>query len=252
MVLKSMKIIIVEDEHAARKGLRKLIESMGDRYEIIAEASNGKRALDLIKSLKPDVVFTDIKMPYMDGIALIQAVNSIDEQVNFVITSAYEEFDFAKQAISLGVFDYLVKPITYPEVEDILIRLGTRMSQIDEAISNRGHLSDEFPDAHPMIKKVLIIIEDGYAINMKQEELAEKLGMTKEYFSYLFHKNIGQTFTKYLRAYRINRAITMIRAKSVPKKEIPYRVGFSDPKYFQRVFKEVTGETVNEYIRNHT
>lgn len=251
MIQDRMKIILVEDEYSARKGLRKLIESIEGNYEIIAEAADGKHALDLIKSLKPDIVFTDIKMPFMDGIALIKAINSIDKQVNFIITSAYEEFDFAKQAIYLGVFDYLVKPITYPEVEEILIRLRTRMSQVNEENINMGHLVKDFPDAHPMIKKALIIIEDGYAINMKQEELAEKLGMTKEYFSYLFRKNIGQTFTKYLRTYRINRAIMMLRAKKISKKEIPYCVGFSDPKYFQKVFKEVTGETVNEYIRNH-
>ncbi|TAH67256.1 MAG: response regulator [Anaerolineaceae bacterium] len=251
MISTQIKILVVEDEHTARKGLCKLIESMGEKYQIVGEASDGKKALDLILSLKPDIIFTDIKMPYMDGIALIKAVSNLDIKVNFVITSAYEEFDFAKQAIALGVFDYLVKPLTYTEVEDILLRLETNMHGLNGRDITKGKLYEDYPNAHPMIKKALNIIEDGYALNINQEELAERLGMTREYFSYLFRKEIGQTFSKFLRAYRISIATKMLLTNEIDKKEIPYHVGFSDEKYFFKVFKEITGLTVTEFLRKN-
>lgn len=251
MISTHMKILVVEDEHTARKGLCKLIESIGEKYQVIGDASDGKKALDLILSLKPDVVFTDIRMPYMDGIALIKAVSNLNIKVNFVITSAYEEFEYAKQAISLGVFDYLVKPLTYTEVEDILLRLESNMYGLHRK-DTKGRLSEEYPNVHPMIKKALDIIEDGYAFNIRQEELAERLGMTREYFSYLFRKEMGQTFSKFLKAYRISIAAKMLLTDEIDKKEIPYQVGFTDEKYFFKVFKEITGVTVTEFLRNHS
>ena len=108
-----MRIMIVEDEQRARRGLRNLITTISDEYEIVAEASDGKQALELIHVLKPEIVFTDLKMPYMDGLSLIRAVHAMEISTQFVIISAYEEFDVARQAISLEGQDYLIKPVTY-------------------------------------------------------------------------------------------------------------------------------------------
>lgn len=108
-----MRILIAEDEQRARRGLKSLITSISDKYEVTAEVSDGKQALELIQIIKPDVVFTDLRMPYMDGISLIKSVQALELQTKYVIVSAYEEFEVARQALSLGVSDYLVKPITY-------------------------------------------------------------------------------------------------------------------------------------------
>jgi Response regulator containing CheY-like receiver domain and AraC-type DNA-binding domain len=243
-----MRILIAEDEQRARQGIRKLITSISEEYEIIAEAADGKRALDLIQAVKPEVVFTDIKMPYMDGIALIKAANSMGLQVKFVITSAYEEFETARQAISLGVTEYLVKPIIYDEVEIIMKRL-------ESLLKNKEWIPDidivkKYPDAHPLVVKVLKIIGHSYAAKLNQEELAKSLSVTPEYLSYIFHKDVGERFSKFLRAYRIDVAKTLLLQEGMVKEEIPYAVGFSDPKYFHKVFREVSGETITEFLKN--
>ena len=98
-----MRILIAEDEKRASRGLRNLLESISEECEVIGEAADGKKAFELIKALHPDVVFTDIRMPFMDGIALIKAVRGQGMDTKFVIISAYEEFELARQAISLGV-----------------------------------------------------------------------------------------------------------------------------------------------------
>jgi Response regulator containing CheY-like receiver domain and AraC-type DNA-binding domain len=243
-----MRILIAEDEQRARQGLRKLISSMSEAYEIVAEAADGKRALELMQVVKPEVVFTDIKMPYMNGIALIKAAHSMGIQARFVITSAYEEFETARQAISLGVTEYLVKPIMYDEVEEVMKRL-------ELLLKNEQWIPDldivkKYPDAHPLVAKVLKIIGHSYATKLNQEEIAKSLSVTPEYLSYIFHKDVGERFSKFLRAYRIEVAKTLLLQDGMIKEEIPYAVGFSDPKYFNKVFREVVGETITEFLKN--
>ena len=98
-----MKIIIVEDEQRAREGLAKLITSLSSEYEVIGQAGNGQSALDMILKYQPDVIFTDIKMPIMDGITMTRMVRAHGIKSEFVVISAYGDFDMARQFISLGV-----------------------------------------------------------------------------------------------------------------------------------------------------
>ncbi len=242
-----MRIMIVEDENRARRGLHNLITSISEEYEVVSNVPDGRRALEIITTVKPEVIFTDVKMPYMDGISLIKAVRSLGIKSEFVIISAYEQFEVARQAISLGVREFLVKPVTYEEVESVLERLNSKdQKKSGEAIAD---LVKQYPDAHPMVLKSLKIIENMYTTKISEETIAEQLGMTKEYFSYLFHKDIGITFSKYLRKYRIEIAKTLLVNEGLPKEEIPYSVGFSDPKYFNKVFREIQGESISEFIR---
>jgi Response regulator containing CheY-like receiver domain and AraC-type DNA-binding domain len=242
-----MRIMIVEDENRARRGLHNLITSISEEYEVVSNVPDGRRALEIITSVKPEVIFTDVKMPYMDGISLIKAVRSLGIKSEFVIISAYEQFEVARQAISLGVREFLVKPVTYEEVESVLERLNSKDLQKSGEVTT--DLVKQYPEAHPMVLKALKIIENMYTTKISEETIAEQLGMTKEYFSYLFHKDIGITFSKYLRKYRIEIAKTLLVNEGLPKEEIPYSVGFSDPKYFNKVFREIQGESISEYIR---
>jgi len=219
---------------------------ISDRYEVVGAAQNGKQALEMIQTIKPDVVFTDIKMPYMNGISMIKAIQALNLNVEIVIISAYEEFETARQAISLGVREYLIKPVTIEEMEEVLKKL--EMKTVNKPDSE---LQKQYPDAHPQIRKALEIIEKSYAAKIRQKEIAESLGMTQEYFSYLFNRDIGENFSAYLKKHRIKVAQSLLLNHAIDKKEVPYSVGFSDPKYFNKVFKEITSMSVSEYLRTH-
>ena len=106
----------------------------------------------------------------------------------------------------------------------------------------------KYPDAHPMILQALDIIQSGYAGKISQKKLAEDLGLSQEYFSYLFGKNIGENFSTFLREYRIEQAQYMLREEICDQRDVPYQVGFSDSKYFKKVFREVTGKSPSEYL----
>lgn len=243
-----MKLMIVEDEQRARRGLKNIILSISSEHEIVAEATNGKNALELIKTLKPDTVFTDIRMPFMDGLTLIREVRKLGMNTKFVIISAYEEFEYARQAITLGVSQYLVKPLIMEDIEEALTAIEDNAKEKD---IKKEKLTDRYPDAHPIVLRALKIIEARYSDMLNQRELAANLGISPEYFSSLFSQNIGESFVRFLRNYRIEIAKSLYCYSDIPKEEVPCRAGFMDEKYYRRVFKEVTGTSVGEYIREH-
>lgn len=242
-----MRILIAEDEQRARRGLKNLIMSISDEYEIAAEVPDGKQALEIMQIVKPDVVFTDLRMPYMGGLELIKAAKAAEIKTKFVIVSAYEEFEVARQAISLGVYEYLVKPIMLDEVKDLMTRLEDVKS--GEGIAGPGGLKEQYPNVHPLVRKSLSFIESGYASKISQKELAESLGVSQEYLCYLFNKDVGMNFSRFIRTYRIDLAKKMLLSEAVPREEVPYKVGFSDSKYFNKVFREIEGISVAEFLR---
>lgn len=244
-----MRILIVEDEQRAREGLTNLLASIPGDHEVIGQASNGQAALEIILQAKPDVVFTDIKMPFMDGVSLTKIVRSHNLKTEFVIISAYGEFELVRQFITLDIADYMLKPVTKEEMKRTLDRLTERM--------NGGHgydrdeeenLKEKYPDAHPLILRTLDRIQSCYAEKINQRSLAEELNVSPEYFSYLFTKNTGENFSVFLRDYRMEQAKKLYRTGKCDKKDVPYAVGFSDPKYFNQVFRKVVGMSPCEYI----
>lgn len=244
-----MKILIVDDEKRAREGLCHLIGSLSGDYELVGIASNGQEALDQIVQVHPDVVFTDIKMPYMDGLTLIRNVREMKIQTQFVIVTVFADFEYARQSISLDVIEYILKPMTKEDVEKVLKRVKLRMQMgknSEEESSNR--LRDRYPNSHPLILQALDLIEKNYAGKINQREMAEDLNISPEYFSYLFSKNIGETFSTFLQNYRIQQAELLYSSGKCDRREVPYMTGFSDPKYFAKVFRRVTGQSPSEYI----
>lgn len=246
-----MKIIIVENEQRARQGICRLIESIPGDYEVIAQASNGETALELIRQLTPDVVFTDMKMPYMDGVTLIREVRAKNMATEFVVISAHADFQMAQQCIFLDVTEYLLKPITKNEIENVLERLSARIKGqriYPENENKDDSLRSQYPDAHPMVLRALDIIEKDYDKKINQTDLAEKFGISPQYFSYIFSRHVGEGFATFLKKYRISQAKKMLREGTADKNEVAYMVGFSDIKYFHKVFREVTGKNLSEYL----
>ena len=115
------KILIAEDEVYARKSMKKQIrECMKDEKTVILEAANGKQGLELVREEKPDLVFTDIRMPVMDGLDFLREIKAVDAGIKVVIISAYADFEYAKTALKFGAEEYLLKPIDDRELRECL------------------------------------------------------------------------------------------------------------------------------------
>ena len=123
------RILLADDEEELRAGIRRRIDWAALGFVLAGEAANGQDALELAEQLRPDVVLTDIKMPFMDGLTLCRRLKQQLPAVRLVIFSGFDEFDYARQAIGMNVFEYLLKPITSAELSDVLVRLKRDMDE---------------------------------------------------------------------------------------------------------------------------
>lgn len=119
-----ISVFLVEDEIVTREGMRETVDWRGMGCELVGDASDGELALPLISERKPDVIITDIKMPFMDGLELTRLVKAMRPGTRVVILTGHDEFQFAQQAVALGVTEYLLKPVSLQDLERTLHRLS--------------------------------------------------------------------------------------------------------------------------------
>lgn len=136
------KILLVDDESYIRSGLRALIERSESNFKEIYECEDGKSALEMIKSGKFDLVVTDIRMPFLDGIAFIKEAQEIENKPKFIILSGYDDFKYAKQSMKYGVKDYLLKPVDRFELIETLDKIEKQLDE-EEDNSKKMELSEE-------------------------------------------------------------------------------------------------------------
>lgn len=231
-----MRVLIVEDEQTARQGLIQLLGQVDSRVAVVGFAADGRQGLKQMRALSPDMVFVDIRMPVMDGLEMIRQAQAQGMSPRFVVVSAYAEFEYARQAMGLGVQEYLVKPITIDDVVALIDRVMPAFQGSDAR--------------HPLVGKTLAIIEKQYGEAINLAAISDQLGVTPEYLSYLFHRDMGINFSAYLRNWRIDRATALMRGGRTRIYDIARAVGFNDAKYFCRVFREVVGQSPGTYLRS--
>lgn len=117
------KIILVDDEDEVREGIKQKIAWSNHGFELVGDFDNGRDALDAVERYRPDVIITDICMPFMDGLGLAKAVMERYRDMKVIIVTGYEDFEYAKQAISLKVTEYLLKPINAREFAEYLCKM---------------------------------------------------------------------------------------------------------------------------------
>lgn len=123
------KVIIVDDEPIILRSLKAAIPWNDLQMEIVGEARNGELALRLIEDTSPHIVISDIRMPVIDGITLMKEVLSKNPKLVFIFISGYGEFEYAREALRQGAFDYLLKPIDHDELVEMLNRARTKLDE---------------------------------------------------------------------------------------------------------------------------
>lgn len=172
-----LKVLIVDDEKLIRNLLKMRINWEEFGMEIVGEASGSKEALEMVESLKPDIIFTDVCMPVMSGIELSKAVAEKYPNIKIVIITGHDRFDYAKTSIKLGVFDYLLKPINGEEIRRVAEKLREKIKQ------ERSH-KNEFMNLKLQLDENLSYIREKFfnellQVEMSRKEIQEKLSSLK-------------------------------------------------------------------------
>lgn len=262
------RLLVADDEMIERAVLVQMLEEeLGDQCQIF-QAENGREALEIYEKEKIQIAILDIEMPGITGIQAAQKIREQDRDCCIIFLTAFDEFSYAKKAITIKALDYLLKP--YDEKELLLV-LDEAMRMVDEhqvnagpgsadatkingnsAVETSGENVGEVRDEAPMVETRLTdliyqYIKDNYMFDISMQEVARTMNYSEAYFCKLFKQYFGKNFTAYLTEYRIETAKKMLKTPTVNIKEIGKAVGYADSNYFAKVFKRVTGESPSEY-----
>ena len=195
-----IKVFLVEDEYAIREGIKRSIHWERDGFELVGEAGDGEVALPKIIKSKPDILITDIRMPFMDGLELSRLVKSEMPDIKIIVLSGYDDFNYAKQAISIGVEEYILKPVSEETLMEELKKVAEIISkekQENEAREKYVHDMEEIRILEQ--QKFLHDMIDGKLSIQESMALGKKLGIevTAECYSILlmqvFSGNSGES-----------------------------------------------------------
>lgn len=236
--------MIVDDEIRIRNGLEKLISKL-DNYEIIGVYADAFSLLRSLQSHSPDVIITDIKMPVIDGIELIRSIREKNPDIKIIILSGYGNFNYAQEAIKLGVYRYLLKPTNPKELLSVLKELETYKD------TDKANAIEALPSStsvnHLIIQQALQYVEIHYNKKINLKETAKYLHISPNYFCDLFKKHLNKTFIEYINDYRIEKSKHLLGNIALSISEIAQSVGYREAKYFCNIFKKKTGITPTEY-----
>lgn len=241
-------VIVAEDEELLLNNLVHKIEKADPDFQVIGTAQTGAQALSLVEQMSPDVVFTDIKMPVMDGITLLTRIRDQFPFTKFVITSGFSDFKYAKKAITLKVSDYLLKPVDPDELQNVLLKIKQEL-QIKrddyETVFAPGASCMSPGQIAELLKNFMV---QNYAEDINLNLIAGTMNYSPSYLTKIFCQVYDCTPTKYLINLRMSHAQKLlIHETSLSVKQIGEMCGYHDQGYFSRIFKKHTGKSPLEY-----
>lgn len=233
------RVVIADDERAIRTGLQIIVDWNSLGFEIVGSASNGEEALQMLMKQSIDVLVTDIRMPRLSGLQLVEKIQELGLSVNVILLTSYRDFEYARQAVSLGVREYLLKPVDEAALQELLRKIYGELNQRDE--------EDSMHREQQLVSRLRSMIEEEYMENISLKSLAERLHYNPAYLGRLFRAETGNSFRDELNLYRVRQAAQLLRNSSVSINDAAGRVGYHDINYFHRIFLKIYGVSPGKY-----
>jgi len=241
------RMVIVDDERLVIEGIKAIIKRIGADVEVVGSAQDGMQAQRVIKNLNPDIVITDIRIPYLDGLSLIEECKEYCPDTIFIIISGFQEFEYARKAIRLDVLDYITKPVTIDKLKAVLECADKKLANDSEGTETEKEIEKPKPESgHKAIDTIVEYIEKNYNKDVGLTELSELVGMNPAYLSALFKETLGKTYIKYLTGLRMEKACQFLEEGNKVS-AVASMVGINDVHYFGEIFKKYKSMTPREY-----
>jgi len=238
-----MNIIIVDDEPKIRNGLHKFLDAYYKGKHSFAVFGDALSALDYLSTHAAEVIITDISMPELSGLALIEKIREADQEVSVIILSGYSNFAYAQKAIELGVKRYLTKQTNPREVISILSAVEVEHQQKNGI----GRDAMDVKESNLIVSKAMDYISANYARKITLDGIAETLYISPNYLCRLFKRHTEKHLKEYVVEYRMMKAKERLKDLQYKVADVAEMVGYTDTKYFSSTFKKVCGLTPLEY-----
>lgn len=245
-----MNVLIIDDEFYIVKGLIENTDWLKLGIQKTFQAYSARQAKIILKGTENiDIVITDIEMPRERGLELVAWMQENNLHPVTIVLTGHQRFDYAKQALDLHIFSYLLKPVNYDDLEEKL------SAAILEAKRSHLRMEEELSIAQELVSDpgdFTTVVKQYIQKNLGNTELnrtliADEIHMNPDYMSHLFHKKAGISLSNYILDQRIHYAKKLLSTTNLSIQQISEKCGFSGISYFHRQFKKLTNQTPQHY-----
>ena len=249
------KILIVDDERFEREQLCQIVEEAFPHEVQTRTAENGRQAVETAALWSPGIILMDIEMPGLNGIEAAKRILKQRPDCSIIFVTAYSLFQYAYEAVKMGAYDYILKPVNPDDVARA-VRSCINRAETEEELKAMAPMAETLTVGASVDKTVLLMenvkkyLRHNYMLyDVSLDSISDILHINASYLSMLFKKSVGVNFVDYLTTLRIQAAKALLSDPFLSAAEIANMVGYESPNYFTRVFKKNTGLTPTEYRR---
>ena len=244
----SYKIVIAEDEELQLNSLVKKVEKFCPGFTVVGTAQTGSQAYKLICEKAPDILISDIRMPVMTGIELMEKARIMFPELQFIIISGFSEFEYARSAIRLQVSDYLLKPVETEELQKALNKIRLKLQERAQEESAAFNGDSENQTAEQVAFAVIEYLQHHYNEEVNLNQIASALHYSPSYLTKIFVQQYNTTPSKYMISLRMQKAQQLLAHNpELSVRQIGETVGYPEQGYFSRIFKKYVGVSPLEY-----
>ena len=237
------RVILIDDEKRIVEGLRKVVRWQDFGCMVVGDAGDAVSGAALIRETCPHILFTDIRMPGDDGLTMLAGLRSEFPYMQVVVLTGYREFNYAQEAIRLGVTRFLLKPSKLDEIHDALRVATERLGAQASAGENK---EARYAQSH-IVNHAIAYMEAHFAEKLTLQDVADSCYVSQWHLSKLLNRETQGTFYDALNEIRVREAKRLLADPRLRVGDIGALVGYQDPAHFARVFKKLTGMSANEY-----
>ncbi len=237
-------VLIADDEVNVAEGLASGLDWQSRGCTVVGVAYDGQQALNIALREKPDIIITDITMPRLTGLELMDKLKASCPQTCFIVLTCHEDFAFAREALRLEACDYIVKETMTRDELYVSVEKAKQQFFQRRELSSRAIVQED-----PELKHMVHYIQEHVAQRITLEEMANEMAMNPSYFSRFFKQKMGETFSDYVIRTRMQYAMEKLRCTHLPVQQIAEQAGFSNLSYFHMTFKRIVGMTPAAYRR---
>lgn len=248
-----MNVILIDDEEVALNALRRRVDWKKYGFDEVFTANSAKQAQEAFQSHTIDVMVSDIEMPQGNGLELFEWVKVYYPAVECVYVTCHPEFDYVRKALQLGSADYVLKPIDYEELDDILCRLVERRGRhtAPPAQTARPAAPAETNEKDDVIGTVKRYVREHIQEDIYIADIAGQVFLNEQYLMRTFKKATGLSILEYITNERLRLAQELLVDTDLPINRVADAVGYGNYSYFTRLFKRNMGLTPQAFRQGH-
>ena len=240
------RVVLIDDENIILEGLKAVVKWNDYDCEVVGTANDAETGAALIRSLRPHILFADIRMPGTDGLTMLKELRDEFPDMQVTILSGYSDFLYAQEAIKLGVTRFILKPSKMSEINEALETMTKKLpvagvsdeEEKEEAREGSGNF---------IVTQAIQYMESQYAAKLSLQDVADHCFVSQWHLSKLLNRYLDKSFYEILNDIRIRRAKELLASGNLKISDVSDMTGYADPAHFARIFKKHEGVSANEY-----